>query len=733
MSEFHDLYDDEFFIIDSDDLDCVEEKLYGFVLSDGRVCYDANVENLTGEGTYVLIKVSNSQITVHQDFNGSYGLYVYNEDGNFAISNSFLHLVEHLKTKYRLSLNEDYSKLLLSCGLCSMVFRETLVNEIECIPRNYIININKSDKSLNFKKIDYKEHSIDLDSKEALKVLDKWFEKWVDIFRSLKSRTNNIQVDLSGGFDSRVIATLWLSANIDLNKIYIHSSTDKNHNHDVDFKIASKIADEFDFPLNKRVISARVNYFEDIKTILSMSFYVKLGFHNQINYRFGRTDEPIYFISGVAGETIRESRLYGGKTPEELKNYLARHSKKRDPSFEASTKRIIQKTLDNLGEEFDIRDKTSYDLTNLVYPETKCRNHFGKLTVENYFSNKIALTPALDHDLHKLKVSTPECDDNHLLITLIILRYCPKLLEFEVEGNREFNPETVEYAKKINELSPYVPVEREFISGPDIIKRKSNGRRKYNWGIVNSYLKEIFYSRKFHMEYLKYFSQHSYNYIANTIETRTYFPMQNACAAFSVMKIINDIEISNYGRYDADEWIESFSLHNYPRDINYDAYKLLLNYATSRIDVKNYGAGDNSVEIFDVSDEKAKITTPKWFRKDDGKGSVISSIYGSLKFKIRCINDGKLKISLKSKDVKDVNKNRFPIFIDYTMFRINGVDCFEDSFLACHDDPFVFERNVKDGEVIDVEVSWLPFNNKSKYGNQDNDNFIGKFQKKFLK
>lgn len=67
------------------------------------------------------------------------------------------------------------------------------------------------------------------------------------------------------------------------------------------------------------------------------------------------------------------------------------------------------------------------------------------------------------------------------------------------------------------------------------------------------------------------------------------------------------------------------------------------------------------------------------------------------------------------------------------MFRINGDDCFEDSFLACHDDPFVFERNVKDGEVIDVEVSWLPFNNKSKYGNQDNDNFIGKFQKKFLK
>lgn len=733
MSEFHDLFKDEFFIIDSDDLDSVQEKLYGFVLNGGDVCYGAGIENLTGEGTYVLVQVSGSKITVHQDFNGSYGLYVYNEGGNFAVSNSFIHLVEHLKTKYRLSLNEDFSKLLLSCGLCSMVFKETLVNEIECIPRNYIINIDKSDKSLDYEKIDYQEHSIDLDSKEALEVLDKWFEKWVNIIRSLKSKTNNIQVDLSGGFDSRVMAVLWLCANIDLDKIFIRSFADKNHNHDKDFEIASQIAEEFDFPLNNDVISADVNYFEDIKTILNMSYYTKLGFHNQLNYRFGRTVEPVYFLSGIAGETIRESRLYGGKTPEELKDYLADSSKKRDPSFEASTKRIIQRTLDSLSEEFDISDRTSYDLTNLVYPETKCRNHFGKLTVEEYFSNKISLTPALDPDLHKLNVSTSECGDNHLLITLIILRYCPKLLEFDVEGGREFNPETVEYAKKINEMMPYTPADHEFISGPDIVKRSSDNHSRYNWDIVNGYVGEIFHSRKFHMEYLKYFSQHSYNYISNTIRTRTYFPMQNAFAAFSVLKIIKDIEISNCGKYGFDEWIESFNLNNYPRDIDYDSFKLLFKYASSRIDVKNYGNEGNCVEIFDISDENAKVTSPKWFRNKEGIGNVINSIKGELRFKVKCTSDGRLKVSLKSKDVKDADKNRFPIFIDYRTFRINGDDCLDGSFLASHDNPLVFEKNVKDGEVMDIEVSWRPFSKKSKYEVEEKTNIIGKFKKGFFK
>ena len=732
MTEFEDLFKDEFFIIDSNNLDSVKEKLYGFIVNNGNVIYDDDIDELTGEGTYVFVETDESQISVYQDFNGSYGIYIYRDGENFAISNSFVFLVDYLKNKYKLSLNEDFSKLLLSCGLCSMIHRETLVNEIECIPRNRIIHINKDTKSLTFEKIDYNEHSIDLNSKDALDILDKWFEKWIDIIRSLKDKTNNIQVDLSGGFDSRVISVLWLSANIDLNKIYIRSSTNKAR-YGEDYEIASQISEKFNFPLN-RVFSTEVNYFKDIQTILNLSFFTKLGFHNQLNYRLGRTAEPVYYISGIAGETIRESRLYGGKTPEELKNYLSGNCKKRDESFEEPTKRIIQRTLDNLSEEFNISDKNSIELTNLVYPETKCRNHFGKLTVEEFLSNKIALTPSLDPDLHKLKVSSKECEDNHLLIALIILRYCPELLEFNIEGGRQFNPETLDYARKINAISPYVAKELEFVSGPDIVKNNSDNFTSFNWDIINNHLKDIFYSRKFQMEFMKYFSQKTYHYISNTIQNRTYFPMQNACAAFSVLKIIKDIEISNFNKSNIDEWFESFKFQDSPRDINLQASKLLLNYATSRIDIKNFGGSENSIDIFDVSDKKATIKSPKWFKNDKGTGKIINSIYGDLKFKIKCINDGKLKISFKSIDIKDVNKNRFPIFIDYNVIKINNEDCLDNNFLACHDKPFIYESTVKDGDIIEVEVSWLPFNSNSSYEvNQETDNFLGKMQKRFFK
>ena len=84
--------------------------------------------------------------------------------------------------------------------------------------------------------------------------------------------------------------------------------------------------------------------------------------------------------------------------------------------------------------------------------------------------------------------------------------------------------------------------------------------------------------------------------------------------------------------------------------------------------------------------------------------------------------------------IKDVNKNRFPIFIDYNVIKINNEDGLDNNFLACHDKPFIYESTVKDGDIIEVEVSWLPFNSNSSYEvNQETDNFLGKMQKRFFK
>ena len=715
MDEFDDLFKNEFFIIDSDDLESVEEKLYGFIFNNGDITFDSNINDLNGEGVYVLVKKSDSQISVFQDFNGSYGLYLYDDGKNFVISNSFNCLVDYLKDKFKLSLNEDFVSLLMSCGLCSMIFKETLVNEIEVIPRNYSIHIDKINKTLKFEKIDYAEHSIDLNSKEGLAILDKWFEKWIGIIRNLKKRTNNIQVGLSGGFDTRIISVLWICANIDLNKIYIKSIDDDNHTHAEDFKIASQIAKEFNFPLNNDVISKEIDYFKDLKTILNLSFYVKLGFNNEMNFRFGKNTEPLYFISGKAGETLRESKLFGGKTPDELVEYISGNSRRRDDSFKNPTKRIVQRTLNNLSEEFNIKDKNSYELTNLVYPEVKCCNHFGKLMVEEYFGNIIDLAPALDPDLHKLKLFSDECQDNYLLVALIFLRYCPKLLEFDIEGNRYIDERTIEYARKINDISPYAPKDYEFISGPELKGANDKNPRLHSWAEVNNYLKNIFNSRKFKMEYMKYLPEKHYYKVSRSIETRNYFPLERAMPAFSILKIVNDIEYSNFKNSNLNHWFDSFELNNYDHDISFDISEALLKYATARIDMKNYGNVDNSIELFDISDENTFINMPKWFKNKKGSGTYITSFKGDLNYKIKCIHDGKLKIFLKTLDIKDANKNRFPIFIDYISLKINGKEYLNRNTLISHNHPFIFEKDVDDGEIISIHVEWLPFNESSNY------------------
>lgn len=60
-----------------------------------------------------------------------------------------------------------------------------MINEIQIIPRNYILKININSKKLDFEKIDYKEDTIEVNSKEGIETLDNWVDKWVKIIRKL--------------------------------------------------------------------------------------------------------------------------------------------------------------------------------------------------------------------------------------------------------------------------------------------------------------------------------------------------------------------------------------------------------------------------------------------------------------------------------------------------------------------------------------------------------------------
>ena len=138
-------------------------------------------------------------------------------------------------------------------------------------------------------------------------------------------------------------------------------------------------------------------------------------------------------------------------------------------------------------------------------------------------------------------------------------------------------------------------------------------------------------------------------------------------------------------------------------------------YHTARIDMKNHGTSSNNLMILDINDLNSKIDRPDWFTDFSGSGTQIHSTKGILDLKIKCINDGELKINLRGPDVRDKNARRFPVYIDFINFSINNQSIIEDSELTWHDKPYIFSKLVLDSEIVDIHIEWRPFNSSSEF------------------
>ena len=142
---------------------------------------------------------------------------------------------------------------------------------------------------------------------------------------------------------------------------------------------------------------------------------------------------------------------------------------------------------------------------------------------------------------------------------------------------------------------------------------------------------------------------------------------------------------------------------------------LLDKYGTGRIDIKNFGKSSNKIIILENSDLNSRIENPKWFNDNKGVGTKIESSEGILNLKFKCINDGVLKIYLRSLDVRDKTGNKFPIYIDYTNFSVNDKVLFDNNKLITAFRPFIFTKNVYDSEVVELHIQWFPFNSSSEF------------------
>ena len=175
--------------------------------------------------------------------------------------------------------------------------------------------------------------------------------------------------------------------------------------------------------------------------------------------------------------------------------------------------------------------------------------------------------------------------------------------------------------------------------------------------------------------------------------TNVFKLLDDVCLLIDAKNIRHDELIANY-----------FSFNS----LNLNQQSALIKYTNARIDLKNYGGPENSIELIESSDKSLWCNTPLWFKNDEGSGIVLHSKKGSLDFKIKIINEGLLKMFLKGVYFRDKNQNVFPIHIDYTKLTINDESIFEESKVVWHNQPFIYQREVKDGDVFKVHIEWSP-------------------------
>ena len=186
---------------------------------------------------------------------------------------------------------------------------------------------------------------------------------------------------------------------------------------------------------------------------------------------------------------------------------------------------------------------------------------------------------------------------------------------------------------------------------------------------------------------------------------------------FNEMKKNNKLDTSLLEEYDLNilNWIieRPNEYYKYKYNIEFKNYESLKKYLQSRIDIKNLGSKNNDIILMESNDPLQDFFAPEWFKDDNGIGYLLQSNTGDLNLSFKCVNDGKIQIGFKGIDYKDKKGNRIPIYIDYTEIFIDDENLVSGSKVCWHDNPFIFQKDVKNGQIVKIQVKWRPINPSS--------------------
>lgn len=527
-----------FFVIDSDNLQNVKTKLYGYCITKDGIFFNKKSGKIpTLDGSYVYIQRNSNKITITQDAIGSFGLYVYQKENYFAISNSLLNLCEYLKNKVNLSLDKQYVYSFIESDLCSYSYNRTFIEDIKIIDMWDSIEIELSKKSINILKNKHDVGTVEIYSNESIRLLDKWYNKWSTIIKKLQNKSVPICVDLSGGIDSRLVFSLFLNNGVDLSRINVKSINNSLHTFSEDYQIATNIANRFKFSLNTNNIASKGSL--PLQTNLLISSMLKMGSHKLpacTNYYYPKC---IYHFSGCGGECIRD---YWAKY--DYSEFLEKQSGKINQyplDLYITARNHIKNNIDESLKLINVKypSESGSTLIHKIFNETYSRFHFGRSNLEKIASNEIMINPLLDIELLKIK-----CHGNQLP-ALILSRYA-SLEDIQFEGGRTLTDLEITQAKKINEKYPFKDKNsdiKDFIL-PETYTSQTSMSEAYPFKKIADTIDNLSKTKWCEDTIKASYDEYIYTYLMGRLESESHFPLQYSYVALTIAVFGEIVEAS---------------------------------------------------------------------------------------------------------------------------------------------------------------------------------------------
>lgn len=692
---------DNFFFIDSTNCRDVQSRMYGYAYMEDEFNINYRGRNtkipFDTYGCYINIIRDNSTVYIQQDYFGLFGLFIYERDGYFAISNSLFLMLIRLNGKEELDIDYSYLDLLVCSWLVPPAIEATYIKQISHVPSNVVLSIDTQTRTISRTINPYNIGIYPADSEKAFEILDHWQEKYKSLYVALEENDYPVKIDISGGFDSRTALATIKGESFNYEYPVFYSADDALYTHKEDFELASELASRLGFKLNQfRNFSS---YPIAAEQSLIFSMLPKFLYHSEPYYPLKYYNRPYFNFGGQGGENLR---VFYKDEREDIIRDIVRMPQFNYYDFNVSARDLLERELDQAEELL----QCDYSVGKKLYFLSRTRNHFGKTFVESFLANKMEIAPLMDPNLYKIDQHLPGCTPL-LLNAIIIGRYLPELVDIPFQGGRSIPDADWQKAHELNSRFPRKNGKAHDVfiiclnrCNPERGDGKTSAYDLARQGCHEEGLYK-FIAGTYGDDVLTFCRRHRKN---NAFMPDRFFTM-----FYQIRQLFQLLD-----RVPPEPASKNSELPH--AELSNNIFKILMLLLSSRVDLKFIGNGkDQRAVLTDSIPDYLEYYYPDWLADIHGRGLVIQTRAwrDEIRFRFCCPHSGTMDIYFRAPYMDDVNGKRVELCVNYKKIIIKKLNhgniwTLHRHACATHDEPVRAKLAVDAGDCFEIRFAYAP-------------------------